>query len=198
MSLSVTKQKFKGDVTKIVVRDGRGVLMTLPPSDQMHRLALKMAQEGNEKGESGYLALVHKYTDLRDKLLSDPARVDDTSKIPPIVLGNVTTEDVEKAQATIKEKLADAFKSVTGVVTAQPPTLAELLEAARQAEIALAEVREQHHHICVALNDKENGANSAWKAFNEALRASLPDDNRVFGVSLNMLPWGQSTKADTE
>lgn len=243
MSLSSTEQKFKGGEIKLVVRDGRAVLMTLPATMTMKNLALRMVQEGNANGESEYPALVRKYAALRDEMLSGgaapaPEVVEQLSvenggyaidKQPNIFykdeafVGEAVAElPTPNADGVVSKALVTAADMLRNFIPSRPrphqseplapwqipdegkeeqsekQVLADLLEAARQAEIALAGVREQYHHISVELAEKKDCAEAAWKAFNEALRASLPGDTNVFGVSLNVLPWNFNTKAGTE
>lgn len=182
MSLSITEQKFKGSDTKIVVRDGRLVLMTFPNNMRMKNLALHMTQEGNAKGEDEYPALVKKYVRMRDE-----EHIVDAIETPAITLSQLPTQKFAIDPSRQKSEPPAPWQIRETGNEAQPEkqVLADLLEAARQAEMALSAARETLHHANVDFSEAEGCAEAAWKAFNEALRGSLPDDTKVVGIALN-------------
>ncbi len=178
MSLSITEQKIKGGHQVLMVRDGIRRLMAFPPT--MRDLALQMCLEGNEVSETQYPELVAKFAKKRE------AQNKKTS-LPPMVEEHIAAfysppaEPKAAAEPPAPWQIPDAGNENQS----EKQVLADLLEAARQAEIALAEACETLHHARVDFKGAEDCAEAAWKAFNEALRSSLPEDSNVKGIVMS-------------
>jgi hypothetical protein len=113
-----------------------------------------------------------------------------------VSLGVAFTQAVESAAAAEKARVDELAKSrvpdhAQESVPSEPKQpegvdvddwLGALLSLAKDAEIALAWRRGEFSKAKAELAEAEGAAHKAWKAFNQALRASLPEDSAIQGV----------------
>lgn len=235
MSLTMTEQKMNGGATKLVVREGRRVLLTFPL--EMRDLAEEMVSSGEHcDDESEYPSLIEHYSlemakreppglphakdvEIKPHIITaaevlenfEPIRpktfrLEKVVEQPPVENGGYAIDPSRHPPYIPAKEFLAEFKPLghAGGAKSEPPApwqipvpdagnevqpekqvLADLLEAARQAEIALATARETLHHARVDFKGAEDCAEAAWKAFNEALRSSLPEDSNVKGIVMS-------------
>lgn len=160
MSLSITQQKIKGGHEVLMVRDGSIRLLTFPLS--MRSLAQEMCLEGNELDEEQYPVLVKKYQGKRLEMARKPAQ-STTHWTPPI------------------QPVVGVEQELERIVIDDP--IAALLTVARKAETRYLEADVAMRTVTHELFEAKDAADEAWRVFNEALHASMPDLHRVRGIA---------------